>query len=356
MAGATGDAVLVTRAQIANGRALLRVSRYPEGEAICRAAMAALAARPDATRADQADARRCMIEALIPLGKQSEARAMLESTLTEAREMAGPEHPSVADLETSLAGFVRESGKVDEARAMVERGLQLRERALGPDHIRVAESLASLADYEKDPAKKQAMLDRALAIAEDPVKGGLRGNTVAAQIHRRFALAAGAKNDNAGTKLHFERERALIEELAGADSLEMAVLMVNYGQYMTRWDFDGGVAMLQRAAELLDRHKDPRAAIARGGLALILANAERWSEALPILERIVAEADPDRIPPENLGQMRYHLARALIATHGDRDRAAQITEQAAADFKRAGPDGVELLDGLEHWRKKQKFN
>jgi hypothetical protein len=113
--------------------------------------------------------------------------------------------------------------------------------------------------------------------------------------------------------------------------------------------------MLKRAGDILDSHKDPRAAIAHGAVALILSNAERWDEALPILERTVAEADPDRIPPENLGQMRFNLARALIATKGDRTRAAQIADAAHADFVRAGPDGEDMRGYLAAWRKKNRL-
>src|SRR5690606_17034547 len=121
-------------------------------------------------------------------------------------EHAGPEHPAVADLETTLAEFVRADGKVEESRAMVERGLALREKVYGPDHIRVADSLVALADYEPDFARQRPLLERALAIAEDPANAGVRGKPVAAQIHYRFALAAGAAGDNDGTRRHFQRQ------------------------------------------------------------------------------------------------------------------------------------------------------
>jgi tetratricopeptide (TPR) repeat protein len=235
---------------------------------------------------------------------------------------------------------------------MIEHGLALRETTYGPDHIRVAESLVALGDYEEDAAKRSALLDRALAIAEDPVNGGVRGKAVAAQIHRRLAIAAGRANDNAGTKQHFARELELLEDYAGPDSLEVAVVLINYGQYATRWDFDGGVAMLRRAADILDHLKDPRAAIARGAMGVILVNKQRWQEALPILERNVAEADPDRIPPENYGQMHLHLAIALSETGGDKARVKQLLDQAQASFERAGPDGKELIEHLAWWRKK----
>ncbi|MBZ0232947.1 MAG: tetratricopeptide repeat protein, partial [Deltaproteobacteria bacterium] len=316
---------------------------------------AAISAHPDATRRDRAEPRKCLVEALMPLDKRKEARAVIERALDEAKEQAGPEHPAVADLETTLAEFVRAEGKVDEARAMVERGLALREKVYGPDHIRVADSLVTLADFERDPARQRPLLERALAIAEDPANAGVRGKPVAAQIHYRFALAAGAVEDNDATRRHFQRQLELMEEHAGPDSIEVAVVLVNYGQYTTRWDFDAGVAMLRRSADILDRLKDPRAAIARGAMALILVNAKRWHEALPILERNVREADPERIPPVNYGQMHYHLALALVETRGDRARAASHADTAREAFVRVGPDGASFIERLDAWRKQRRL-
>jgi hypothetical protein len=355
VAAATGDPLLVARAKLAHGRALTRSSVYAEAEQLCREADAVISTHPDATRGDRAEPRKCLVEALIPLDKRKEAREVIEAALQEVKEKAGPEHPAVADLETTLAGFLREEGKVDEARAMIERGLALREKAYGAEHVRVAESLIALADYEPDDARRGPMLARALAIADDPAKSGIRGKAVAAQIHRRLALAAGRNEDNEGTRTHFERELELLEDYAGRDSLEVAILLVNYGQYATRWDMDGGIAMLRRAADSLDRLKDPRAAIARGGLGVILVNAKKWQEALPILERNVREADPDRIPPQNFGQMHYHLAIALVETKGDRARAAKLADDARAAFVRAGPDAAELIERLDHWRKENRL-
>jgi len=355
VAAATGDPLVVARAKLAHARALTRTGAYTEAEALCREAQEVVASHPDATRRDRAEPRKCLVEALIPLEKRKEARAVIEAALAEMIEQSGPEHPAVADLETTLAGFVREEGKVDEARAMIERGLALREKIYGSGHVRVAESLIALADYERDPARSRALLDRALAIAEDRASAGVRGKPLAAQIHRRFAFAAGDAGDDAATRHHFERELELLEDYAGPDSLEVAVLLVNFGQYSTRWDFDGGVAMLRRSADILDRLKDPRAAIARGATALMLVNAKRWQEALPLLERNVREADPDRIPPVNFGQMHYHLALALIETNGERARAAAHADTARAAFASAGPDGADFIGQVDAWRKKHRL-
>ena len=352
VATATGDPLLVARAKLAEGRALSRTGQYVQAEALCREAEAVIADQPGATRADRGEPRKCLIETLIPLDKRTEARQVLEAALQEVRDQAGPDHPAVADLETTLAGFVREEGKVDEARAMVERGLALRERIYGKDHSRVAESLIALADYVQEPDQRRAMFDRALAIAEDPIRGGPRGRSVAAQIHRRLALAAGAAGDDAGTRAHFQRELELLEDYAGPESLEVAILLVNFGQYTTRWDFDGGLAMLRRSIAILERLRDPRVTIARGAIGVILVNGKKWREALPILEKNVADADPDRIPPENYGQMHFHLAIALIETKGDRTRAAKLADQAREAFVRAGPDGLDQLKRLAAWRKK----
>ena len=351
---ATGDPALVSGAQIAYGRALVRTSRYHDAGPLCREAKAEIDARVDATRQERGRARDCLVEALAPMGEGAEVRALLEEGRDEITRLAGADHPAVADYTVALAPFVRADGRADEARAMLEHALAVRERVFGPGHVRVAESLLALADHDTDPTLRQARLARALAIAEDPVAGGLRGREVAAHVHRALALAAGAVGDDAGTRRHFERELALLEDTAGPDSLDVAVLLVNYGQYRTRWDFDGGVAMLTRAVTILERLHDPRLAVASSALALILSQAGRWAEALPILEAAVASVDPARLSPVSLGQMRLYLAQALVEVKGDRARADELVAATRADLVRAGPDGERLLAEVDAWVKRRR--
>jgi len=351
-AAATGDAALIARTRVVHARALVRLHRAAEAEPMCRAVLAEAEARPGATARDVQLARDCLLEALVPLDRRADARAVVEASIAAREAATGPDHPAVADYLLARSSLLRAEGKDADALADARRAHAIRERIFGDHHLRFAESLSHLADFEEDPAARRALATRALAIAEDPAHAGARARTVAASIHLDLAFLAGAAEDRAATEHHFERALALNQELAGADSLEVAVILVNYGQHRTAWDFDGGVAMLQRSRTILERLGDPRAALARGALAMILGNAGRWAEALPVLEANLASADPARIAPMHLAQMRWSLARALDATKGDPVRARALAEQALAGFEQLGDRAVPLRDAVRGWLKK----
>ena len=90
--------------------------------------------------------------------------------------------------------------------------------------------------------------------------------------------------------------------------------------------------MLTRAAEILDGHRDKRAEIARGAAALMLMQADRFADALPLLERALAAVDERNVEPFNLAMMRWNLARSLDETHGDLARARALALQAEDGF------------------------
>ena len=80
--------------------------------------------------------------------------------------------------------------------------------------------------------------------------------------------------------------------------------------------------------------------------ALALKQAED-AEALPLLERAVAIYDAQAHTSDAALQARFNLARALIATRGDRSRALAEAQTAAAGFRAAGPSSAEDLAEVE---------
>src|SRR5208282_2360998 len=56
------------------------------------------------------------------------------------------------------------------------------------------------------------------------------------------------------------------------------------------------------------------------------------AKAIPPLERAAAIMAKRCAGPEQAGSVRSTLARALVAAHGDRNRAASLAKQAQADL------------------------
>ena len=347
-AAASRDPRRVLRERVQYGRALLRRGLGSRAEEVCAAALADARATPDTEPRDLAGARDCVLECAVRAGHYLQARQLAEEAMADPALVIDAQHPAIADYLEVEAWAYRVAGQPDLARAALTRGLGLRERAFGPRHARVAESLADLADVEPDPARKTELLERALAIAEDPAAAGPRATKVATTVHAALAERAADADDPAGMQRHFERAIAIQAADSGARSLEVGFLLLGYGQYLSPIDLDRALATLRDGEAIIGEHGDPRVAIARGARAHILARAGRWAEALPVLEQIVPTLPPDS-EPFNLGLTRWNLARALIATGGDRNRARATALAARADFVRAGAHGTGQVTAIDAW-------
>lgn len=348
-AAATHDPALINRVRIFRGRALTRLRRFPDAEPECRAALAEARTRPGVEWRELSGARDCLVEALVPLGKWDEARAIAEEAMADRSSQLGPEHPAISDYLTIVARVKRGQGKVAEAKADFERARDLRLRTFGPRHIKAAESIEDLAGFERDIDKRKAMLDEALAIVSAPENLSPRKPFVEYSLNSGLAEIAARKGDLDGMQRHFERALALAEQLAGPASLDVGMLLIGYGQHLSKVDLDKSLGKLRRAAEILDALGDKRAEIARGALALILMYNERYVEALPVLEKALAAVDLQNIEPMNLALLRQNLATCLIETRGDRARARTLADQALEGYRGLGPDGVENVKYLERW-------
>ncbi len=348
-AAATHDPSLVNRVRVYRGRALVRMRRFTDAEPHCRAALSEARTRPGVEWRELASARDCLLEVLMPLGKFDEAEALAAEAIADRAALISAEHPAIGDYLAVIARGKQSQGQLAEAEADYERVHALRLRAFGPRHLKSAESVGDLAGFERDLAKRKAMLEAALTIVVAPDSQTARTPLVEYRFESMLAEIAGKQDDHAAMQRHFERAVALAEGLAGPTSLDVAMLLVGYGQHLSAVDLDRSLATLRRAETILDGLHDPRAEIARGALALILTNAARYREALPLLERALAATDRKNTEPMNLAMMRFNLATALVETRGDRERARALATQALATYRTLGPGVAGNVTRIERW-------
>jgi tetratricopeptide (TPR) repeat protein len=248
----------------------------------------------------------------------------------------------------------RSQGQIAEAKADFERARDLRVRAFGTQHIKHAESIESLAAFERDLDKRKAMLQEALAIVTAPGNQSPRTPFVEYSLESGLAEIAGRQDDQAAMQRHFDRAVALAEKLSGPMSLDVGMLLIGYGQHMSKVDLEQSFTKLRRAIEILESLHDARAQIARGALAMMLMMDKRYREALPVLEQAVAAVDLKNVEPVNLAMMRFSLARALVETGGDRARARALATQALDGYRALGPDVAANARDVEKFLKKYR--
>ncbi|HEY8378866.1 MAG TPA: tetratricopeptide repeat protein, partial [Nannocystis sp.] len=242
-------------------------------------------------------------------GAYSEAKALLERTLAIREKALGPEHPDVGAALGNLAAVHAETGAYAEAKALLERSLVIREKALGPEHPRVADALDNLGAMHRATgahAEARALHERALAIRERAL--GPDHPDVASSLHN-LAHMHQATGAHAEAKALHERALAIREKALGPDHPLVASSLVGLGE----------LALAQH----------------------------RPADALRHLERAVAIYDAHDGLQENEPLARYHLARALVRTGGDRARALAEARKAIGGFRELGDGAREQLAEVE---------
>ena len=223
-------------------------------------------------------------------GEPQEAEAAFRRALELAETQLGPKHPSAANTHGNLTALYYSTLRYDEALEHGQRALTLFE-ALNPDSPFVAHALQNLA------------------------------NVHSARGDHEQAL-----------KMH-ERAIVLREKIFGRVSPDVGMSL----------DGIGGVLLaLGRPAEGLERHREaleirlevhgkdnPALYYSYHGMGACLLALERPAEAIEPLERALKLRDtPEGADPLELGEVELALARALVATGGDRARARTLLDGA----------------------------
>ncbi|WUR60060.1 tetratricopeptide repeat protein [Micromonospora chokoriensis] len=159
-------------------------------------------------------------------------------------------------------------------------------------------------------------------------------------VAQRMALRAAERGDEDDLPGAIESNRAALDlYLTEGDELSAQMVAGRLGVLLSRSDDDAdeGLALVRKAAEVLDRDGDARQrASAHHRVALAMLQRERWAEALAALDRVPADAGGD---PYLAARVALH--RAHVLEQSDRLDDARV---AAAEARRIGRDvGVDEL-------------
>jgi len=346
LAARLNDPVLSYKAEVAYGRALVVTRHVREGAEVCRAARKLMTPSPEWP--DDNDARDCLVEALLPLGAYAELEPLLAELLAERTKQLGPDHPVVSDYLGAQAGLLLLHGKLDEALAISTRVLAIRRRAYAPGHVKIADALHDLGDiyYAKgDEAHAQELYEQALDIASkvEPPPLVLLG-----ALHTARGFALEKAKDHAGAIAHFEQALVQTRKALGSSSVELAMLLLNYGQIRAVDNLDAALGLVGEAKTILDRLHDKRANTALIVEALLLADHKRWPEVRKLLEQALEHFDADT-DPDYVATAKWNLAKALVETHGERSRARKLASEARAGFVVVGPSEASLVTEIDAW-------
>lgn len=230
-------------------------------------------------------------------GRLEEAVPLLRRAAKLREASAGAEDAVLADYLLSLGLMVGEQGALSEGLVLERRGLSIRERTLSADAPEVAESYRAIGWLEHASARyaeaqdsyRRALGMRIATFGEDS------GEVTQVRIELGWVLLAMNK---VGEALEiFERAR-LVAQHAGRRSLLMAAALAGEGATrLARGDAGDAVGVLEEALKIRESAHSNRRSIA---------------------------------------EVQVLLARALIQSGGDKDRASRLLGSAGATYSEVG--------------------
>jgi tetratricopeptide (TPR) repeat protein/predicted Ser/Thr protein kinase len=326
-------------------------------------------------------------------GDYDRAQALYQRSLDIGTEALGPDHPMLATSMNNLGNLHRARLDFDQAKFHFERSLALRENAVGPNHPDTATSLHNLGlvlDEFGEHERAQQFYERALTTWETTL-GPEHPNT--AVTLSALATSWGRQGD-LERATHFQaRALAILEQTLGPDHPDVAALVNNLALVtFDRGEFEQAKALHRRALTIHEKTvgvNHPDVAISLFNLAMVHSVLGEYEESKQLLERSlpiaettygmdhpevawilssIGDADVALDRPEqgliaveralvifdaHEGEQggesvaRFALAKGLIATGGDRDRAIREGEKALAGFRAIEDAGA--LAKVEQW-------
>jgi tetratricopeptide (TPR) repeat protein len=171
-----------------------------------------------------------------------------------------------------------------------------------------------------------------------------------------LSLVFESTGDYAEARAVLERALAIYEQKLGPSHALVAQVLHNLGMnHRATGDLATAEALLQRTVAIIEADlgaEHPHLGYPLAGLAGIALDQGRASEALPLAERALQLRERAGAPAEQQAEARALVARALVATGGDRERALELARRAREEYGKTTTKD-ESLAKLEAWMRAQ---
>jgi tetratricopeptide (TPR) repeat protein len=337
------------RAQFNLAQALGFQGHHDEALALHRHALGVLEQAFGVDSVELADPLINIAHELDQQSRYTEALDHLRRALAIVQNGLAPDNPRIGVVLLSFSNTVSFLGHYNEALDLARRGLAIFEHAFGPDHPYVGKAWSFLASiYNEQGAYDQAVdaARRSLAVNEK-THGGENLLLGWAMSNLAEALRATGANDEALAWHH--KAHAIYERAAGPEDLTAGESLLHIGDVLLATGrAEEARVEFERVRGLVEARRGPghidlaAPLIGLGKVALSLGQASR---AIELVEAAlaIAERDTDRVPPRQLAEIRFVLARALWAGGGDPARARSLARQALdGQVGRKGPEPTEI--------------
>ena len=286
-------------------------------------------------------------------GELDEARELQTTALALQQELTGPDHLSTAYTHNNLGTVLAQQGEVEQAQHHLERALAIRRRNLAPGHPVLSDTLANLGNLsamqgEAELATRyysEALTLRVEAFGASSPRVG--------RLYYNMGFSAAVDGPTEAAAEYFERALEIFETVAGAEPIlaETLIQLGKVSEGLGRLDEARGHFERLLTMELERPEPQPKGLMAaHRRLGLVLLELGEIDAAVPLLEQALRLHVDHSGSPERLAEVRFGLARALVAS-GDSEgrRARELAELAAQRYREAGDDSIAELARVEAW-------
>jgi tetratricopeptide (TPR) repeat protein len=332
------DAVDQIRTELAGARAAVGAGRYREVIDVARGIT--ITARAVEYPPVVAEALSFEGEALLRVGRATEARAALEESLWTAIGVGHDE--TAAESASSLVWLAGQHGRgFDEAMRWGELASASLQRAHWEDSSAFVQLENAVGAAQINAAHYDEGLttfERALArLADDPL-----ARARASTLRHNIAIQWLDRGDAQRARAVLEPAMAELEPIVGRDHPRLVAMRGTLAQVLgTAGDHPRAIALFREEVEgLALAHGDDaiQVAYARSNLGLELGNVGQIEESIAVIERALATFE--RVGDDSGGATAMLNLAQLYLDSGAYDAAVPRFERALAMLERAHPDGT----------------
>jgi tetratricopeptide (TPR) repeat protein/tRNA A-37 threonylcarbamoyl transferase component Bud32 len=344
-----GDAWLEANLWLNEGGAELTASNFTEAREAFTAALGTGVF--DSRPMSHADLLMNLASVSSELHEFDDAIATMERARVLYEEQVGPQHPAVGSVFYNLGATLFRKGDYTAAIEHIERASAIEVATIGARHPIHANTLGALGVALSAAGRADegvAPLRDSVAILEEVVDP-LDSTLALQRVNLASTLFEAGRLDEAEPIAR--RGHADLLARLGPDQVELATAEQVLGMFVrARGDLKSAEAHFRRALEIRNASFPPThgdVLFAQVALAEIVAERGRSSEAIELLDEIVARHPDLTTAPDELAFARFLAARERL-TRGDDADAARLEMAAALARLRAIEDSARVLEA-ETW-------
>ena len=283
-------------------------------------------------------------------GDPAAAEASQRNALAEWDKAALAESPERASLLRHLGLTLSAQGRHEEALAEYQRAHAAYVRTLGAGHPRVGSALVNLGGSLSILGSPEALptLREGVAIVERTLPPRHPFRAVALDALGSALARVGQREE---AKRVLLRAVVAAEGARGPQHPDVAPPCDSLGRVLLELEHPAeALAHFTRAIALRERMmggKHPELAASLTGQGEALRRLGRSHEALVPLERALTLRETHTVPPEDLADTRFALARALAESRRDMKHARVLAEQAVQGYQ--GPGNQGARERVQSW-------